>query len=1126
MSRVPTLSRLASRLCSLPVRLKKPWHGLLAVAVLSLFPLKSQAQEVTLAAWDVSGAVNYGDSPLAASSAAPNTTTSPLTKASGVTVPAGGGAAARAWGGTDWTPVDTASAISLGKFFTFGVAPGAGYRVSFTQIDRLDYRRSGTGPAEGLLQYQVGAGAFTDVGPLSFSSSASGGESLGPILLSSISELQNVAGETPVTFRIVPFGASSASGTFYIFDRANTTAADLSVKGLVTLTSGTPPAITSFSPDNGGAGTVVTIDGTLFTAAPTVSFNGIPAPGATVNAGRTRITVTVPPGATTGLIVVSTSGGAAASPSAFTVPPLPLLALSTDPTFFPENATLDATITRPAEGPSLSSPLTVNLSSSNSGKAVVPTTVVIPANELFATFTISGVPDNVFTPAITVTITASSLGYASGTTDVSVTNIDPAPPAGAPIVVINKFLNITPDLVELLVVGNGTPGTTVDLRGMILKDFSASMANDGGGKRVFSSTAPITTPGAPEGSSLFEAVPVGTLIVITNNTVTTDTDTSDFLIRVGLANTTCFTGTTGGFDLSGTEMVMLKAAGSAEAGQEGSIHTLAAGPNAPASYARFDSVLSAKLFATGTNSAIAQNAASTISDFNGVGAISSGTLSVVDFGKANNPSNNGYIRSLRGITSLSGVGAASIENETPGSPFIDKNIFGRGLSAQKASITVFSDVSPGTLTRLSIVVPSALGTPTAPNLTVTGAGAGTPVVSIMGQTISITGTAATTVNPVVITLSGLSTPSPAGPSADGRYPFIVSTAGPSGTLAPIATPPAAVVIIPVESLREVDPVTGLPEELNRIVAISGVVTEENFNNSQLSAFIQDGNSGINIFSFNFALATLTRGNRYVVTGTIVQFAGLTEISPAVSSDLIDLGPDTAPLPLVVTATQMADPVFAESLEGRLIRMEGLSYVSGNWADPSSNNTNDVVLSDGVGSTMTIRIAQATEANSPPTSYPASITGILSQANTPINPFSGYVLMPRDAADVVSNPTGYDFWASAYPGIGGPDDDADGDGQSNYLEYALGTIPNDRASVQLPGVTMIQGEPGLMITKGTAAASDPQVKYTMEGSTDLNDWALTADLELTEGPASYSARYLGTSPRYYFRLEVGPPPVIP
>jgi hypothetical protein len=1122
MSNILTLSCFAPGL-SLPPA--KSWYGLFAVAVLSLLPLKSQAQEVPLAAWDVSGTVNYGESPLAASSAASNTTTLPLTKGSLVNVPASG-AAARAWGGTEWTSVDAASAISGEKFFTFGAAPGPGYRVSFTQIDRLDYRRSNTGPAEGLLQYQVGAGAFTDVGPLSFSSSASGGESLGPILLSSISELQNVAGETPVTFRIVPFGASSTGGTFYIYDRANTTAADLSVKGLVSPAGGIPPAITSFSPDNGGAGTVVTIDGTSFTAIPTVSFNGIPAPGATVNADRTRITVTVPAGATTGLIVVSTSGGAAASPSAFTVPPLPVLALSTDPTFFAENATLDATVSRPAEDPALSSPLTVNLSSSNSGKAVVPATVVIPANELFATFTISGVPDNVFTPAVTATITASSLGYASGTTDVSVTNVDPAPPAGAPIVVINKFLNITPDLVELLVVGNGTPGTTVDLRGMILKDFSSSMANDGGGKRVFSPTAPITTPGAPADSNLFEAVPVGTLIVVTNNAVTTDTDTSDFLIRVGLADKACFTGTTGTFDLSAAEMVMLKAAGSAEAGQEGAIHTLAAGPNAPASYVRFDSIISAKLFATGTNSAIAQNATSTISDFNGVGAISSGTLSVVDFGKANNPSNNGYIRSLRGITSLSGVGAASIENKTPGSPFIDKNIFGRGLSAQKASITVFSDVSPGTLTRLSIVVPSALGSPTAPNLTVTGAGAGTPVVSITGQTISITGTAATTVNPVVVTLSGLSTPSPSGPSADGRYPFIVSTAGPSGTLAPLATTPAAVVIIPVESLREVDPVTGIPEELNRIVAISGVVTEENFNNSQLSAFIQDGNSGINIFSFNLALATLTRGHRYVVTGTIVQFAGLTEISPAVASDLIDLGPDTAPLPLVVTATQLADPVFAESIEGRLIRMEGLSYVSGNWADPSNANTNDVVLADAVGSTLTIRIAQATDANSPPASYPATITGILSQAALPLNPFSGYVLMPRDAADVVANPVGYGVWAATYPEIGGPDDDADGDGQSNFLEYALGTIPNDPGSVQVPGVTLIQGEPGLMITKGTAAAADPMVKYRMEGSTDLTDWALTPDLEVAEDATTYSARYLGSSPRYYFRLKVGPPPILP
>jgi hypothetical protein len=53
-----------------------------------------------------------------------------------------------------------------------------------------------------------------------------------------------------------------------------------------------------------------------------------------------------------------------------------------------------------------------------------------------------------------------------------------------------------------------------------------------------------------------------------------------------------------------------------------------------------------------------------------------------------------------------------------------------------------------------------------------------------------------------------------------------------------------------------------------------------------------------------------------------------------------------------------------------------------------------------------------------------------------------------------------------------------------------------------------------------------VKYRMEGSTDLTDWALTPDLEVAEDATTYSARYLGSSPRYYFRLKVGPPPILP
>jgi uncharacterized repeat protein (TIGR03803 family) len=77
------------------------------------------------------------------------------------------------------------------------------------------------------------------------------------------------------------------------------------------------PAITSFSPTSGPVGTSVTIIGTSFTGATSVKFNGISATFK-VNSD-TQVTATVPTGATTGPISITTRGGTATSATSFTV---------------------------------------------------------------------------------------------------------------------------------------------------------------------------------------------------------------------------------------------------------------------------------------------------------------------------------------------------------------------------------------------------------------------------------------------------------------------------------------------------------------------------------------------------------------------------------------------------------------------------------------------------------------------------------------------------------------------------------------------------------------------------------------------------------------------------------------
>jgi len=122
------------------------------------------------------------------------------------------------------------------------------FQVSFTSISRFDYRRSSTGATNGVLQYQIGAGAFADITNLNYVVFSSGGGSIGAIDLSGFAPLQNIGAGTNVTFRIVNYLGTDPGGTWYIFDKAVSSALDLAVQGTVTqvLSPGVPalaPAI-------------------------------------------------------------------------------------------------------------------------------------------------------------------------------------------------------------------------------------------------------------------------------------------------------------------------------------------------------------------------------------------------------------------------------------------------------------------------------------------------------------------------------------------------------------------------------------------------------------------------------------------------------------------------------------------------------------------------------------------------------------------------------------------------------------------------------------------------------------------------------------------------------------------
>jgi large repetitive protein len=239
------------------------------------------------------------------------------------------------------------------------------------------------------------------------------------------------------------------------------------------------PTITSLTPDNGPAGTSVTITGTTFVGVSSVKFNGLAAAASTLNA--TTIKATVPAGATTGPVTVTTPGGTATSPSPFTVGPKIT-------SFSPASGPTGATVTINGNGFHGTPTVTFSGLASPSVTGVTPTSLkaVVPngattgqvqvttgdgagtsATNFSVTFSVTGFapPSGAVGDAVTITgvgflkVTGVKFGdvIANGSID-SDTQLSVTVPAGAtsgPIVVSNGTTAVTSrvafDVISLLV---------------------------------------------------------------------------------------------------------------------------------------------------------------------------------------------------------------------------------------------------------------------------------------------------------------------------------------------------------------------------------------------------------------------------------------------------------------------------------------------------------------------------------------------------------------------------------------------------------------------------------------------------------------------------------------------------
>ncbi len=300
-----------------------------------------------------------------------------------------------------------------------------------------------------------------------------------------------------------------------------------------------------------------------------------------------------------------------------------------------------------------------------------------------------------------------------------------------------------------------------------------------------------------------------------------------------------------------------------------------------------------------------------------------------------------------------------------------------------------------TLTDLAILIPSDwTWSRSLTDVALTGTAFTSATPSLVADTLFIAGAAVTPADSGLVTLSNLTAP-----VATGTTTFTLRSAVASGTLTQVVKQPKVrvVTLVPIVSVHVNDPTTGVaaaPYAAGSSVTVSGTVTV-NWSGTNTDFYVQDGTGGIDCFAYGAPPVTLAPGDSVLVSGSIAQFRGLTEITVDFSSLQVIATGRPAPEPLVVTCADVNatfHPDGTEPNEGRLIRINGASY-----------NSTTSMITDASGTTM-IYIPLSY----PPTPSVFDVIGILKQYKAGTNPVpppftADYEISPRSPDDIIGHP---------------------------------------------------------------------------------------------------------------------------
>ena len=182
------------------------------------------------------------------------------------------------------------------------------------------------------------------------------------------------------------------------------------------------------------------------------------------------------------------------------------------------------------------------------------------------------------------------------------------------------------------------------------------------------------------------------------------------------------------------------------------------------------------------------------------------------------------------------------------------------------------------------------------------------------------------------------------------------------------------------SFSQTDVADARTYSLGSTVTVTAVAT----NGSELGSirYMQDNTAGI--AGYGGPITGVNRYDSITVTGPLIEFAGLLEISTV--TNVVNHGPATViPTPLQVPITTVN-----ESLESQLIQIDNVTFVqTGNFS--TGNGTYQVT--DGTN-TLDVRINGSTDIDGTPIpTGPVSIVGLTGQYNT------NYQIVPRDLNDI-------------------------------------------------------------------------------------------------------------------------------